>query len=68
MKYLFILPNELGLEQAGRIKGEKQKENILLYPLKILWRVLFKMSLFTFRSKTKTVQPKHCYANNGKQP
>lgn len=44
---------------SGEIKGEKQKGNTLIYSLKIFWKVLFKMSLFTLRSNTKTKQQKH---------
>ena len=53
MKYLLFLPNGSGLEWSGGIKGGQQKEDTSIYSLKILWRVLFKRSLFIFRSKTK---------------
>lgn len=39
---------------SGEIKGEKQKENTLIYSLKVFQKVFFKMPLFIFRSNTKT--------------
>lgn len=64
MKCLFLLPTI----RLRMIRWVTKGKHFDIYPFKIFCEVLVKMSLFPFRSKTETKQPKHCYTNNRKQP